>query len=241
MNAESRKHQTLWVFGSIFLTLSLVLLGFNSYLRFFSLAQVREEIDQEKKAIQKLQEEQEGYLKNELRDLFSKYSDGVSAVASVLAARDAVFSGELDDDTADPVMLLDYPDFLEKLQKLLGRKTVVSNLNIDRSGQVSFLVQTNSYLSAAQQITALRLGLAPERQRRALAQEEVSEEMPELLIDVEVSSVGKNDITGAGEDVPVVLRDESATFNFVVQMRINPEYYFYLQEQRELAEEEENS
>lgn len=240
MSAEGRKHQTLWVFGSIFLSLSLVLLGFNSYLRFFSLAQIRENIDQEKKAIEKLQGEQEAYLKNELRELFSKYSDGVSAVTSVLAARDEVFSGELDDDTAEPVMILDYPDFFAKLQKLLGKKTVLSNLNIERAGQISFLVQTSSYLSAAQQITALRLGLAPEQQRRALAQAEEDEEMPELLVDVVVTSVGKNDITGAGEDIPEVLRSGAATFNFIVQAQINPEYYFYLAEQAAAAAEDNN-
>lgn len=237
MSAENRKHQTLWVFGSIFLGLSLVLIGFNSYLRFFSLAQIRENIAAEKKGIEKLQEEQEAYLKNELRDLFSKYSDGVGAVSVVLAARDEVFSGKLDDDTNEPVMILDYVDFLEKLKKVLGKKTVVSNLNIGRAGQLSFLVQTSSYLSAAQQITALRLGLTPEQQRRALAQATVDEEMPELLVDVEVSSVGKNDITGAGEDVPVPLRDGASTFNFIVQAQINPEYYFYLAEQAAAEEQ----
>lgn len=238
MSAEGRKHQTLWVFGSIFLGMSLLLLGFNSYLRFFSLAQIRESIDQEKKAIEKLLGEQEAYLKNELRDLFSKYSDGIGAVSSVLAARDEVFSGELEDDTAEPVMILDYADFLEKLKKVLGRKTVLSNLNIERSGQLSFLVQTTSYLSAAQQITALRLGLAPEQQRRALAQVDISEDMPELLVDVEVSSVGKNDLTGAAEELPEVLRSGASTFNFIVQAQINPEYYFFLAEQAAQAAED---
>jgi len=238
MSAVARKNQTWWVFGSIFLSLSLVLIGFNSYLRFFSLAEIREGIDQEKKTIQKLQEEQENYLKNELRDLFSKYSDGVSALTSVLAARDAVFSGELDDDNSEPVMILDYLDFFEKLKKLLGKKMVVSNLSISRSGQLSFLVQTTSYLSAAQQITALRMGLAPEQQRRALASTEVAEKMPELLVEVDVSSVGMSQITGTGEELPEVLRSSAATFTFVVQAQINPEYYFFLQEQQELEEEQ---
>lgn len=238
MNAEIRKNQTWWVFGSIFLSLSLVLVGFNCYLRFFSLAEIREGNDQEKRTIKKLQEEQENYLKNELRDLFSKYSDGISALTSVLAARDAVFSGELDDDNEEPVMILDYLDFFEKLKKLLGKNVVVSNLSISRSGQLSFLVQTTSYLSAAQQITALRMGLAPEQQRRALAQVEVVEEIPELLTEVDVSSVGMNQIAGTGEELPEVLRNAAATFTFVVQAQINPEYYFFLQEQQELEEEE---
>lgn len=204
MSTMLRKNQKL--FGSLFLVLSLLLLGFNGWLRFFSLAGIVDEIQLEKRTVKKLQEEQENYLKGGLRDLFSKYSDGVLAVSSVLAARDAVFSGELDSDSSEPVMILDYVEFFESLQKLLGKETVVSNLNINKAGQISFLAQTTSYLSAARQITALRI--------------------PELLINVQVSGVGKNDITGSGEELPLTLQENSATYDFIVQAMINPEYFF---------------
>lgn len=223
MTAEDRQNQELWIFGGVFLFLSLCLFGFHGWMKFFALQELKLSIAAEHKIVQELKGKQETFLKNELRDLFSRYSEGVSAVSSIMAARDDVFSGAVNDDTAEPVVILDVPDFLLQLQRLLGKQMVLSNLEISRTGQVSFLIETMSYLSSAKQISALRLGLASERKKKSSA--DGDELAPPLFIDMEVTSVGKNDVTGTASDIPEIFRQLPATYRFIVQAKLNPEYY----------------
>ena len=238
----NRQQISHWIFAGMFFLLSLVLVGFHIFLSWFELADLERQLETEKLALESLKVQQSGILQPEIRELFERYSDGVSAVDILFAARDEVFTGQLSEDDYQPVMLLDYPEFFQLLQKLLGKRSVLSNLSIDVTGRISFLVQTSSYTNAARQMAVFRDGLEQERQRSVLAEEEEipTEEgavMPVLLTDLQISSVARNPITGKAEDVPEVLSQSDSSYDFIVQARINPEYYFFRREQELAAEE----
>lgn len=234
-----RTQRNEWIFAGCFITFSVLLLGFYGWLRFFPVSTLTQQIEDEKRALAGLQEEQNRFLEKDLRDLFTRYSDGIAATEVVLAARDEVFTGAIDDDTAEPVVILDYPDFLKLFRALLGKKSVISNLTMSKAGQLSFLVQTGSYALAGQQMAALKFGLSPARQQEVLAAEEGVEEaetIPVLLRKIDITSVARREVTGQAEDVPAVLRGGEAIYSFIVQAEINPEYYFFMREREEESE-----
>lgn len=235
-----RTQRNEWIFASLFIGFSVFLLGFYAWLRFFPISVLTQQIEDEKRTLTGLQEQQNQFLEKDLRDLFTRYSDGIAATEVVLAARDEVFTGAIDDDTAEPVVILDYPDFLKLFRALLGKKSVISNLTISKAGQLSFLVQTGSYALAGQQMAALKFGLSPARQQEVLVDEgglEHAETIPVLLRNIDITSVARREVTGQAEDVPAVLRDGEAIYSFIVQAEINPEYYFWQNEKRETENE----
>ncbi|MDF2379301.1 MAG: hypothetical protein P1V18_03720 [Candidatus Gracilibacteria bacterium] len=232
MSLNSRQRTTYFVFSGIFLVFFLSFFIFDTWLRWFHVPELAQRINIEELAVQSVKTQQTGVLKPELRDLFQRYSDGISAVDSLYLARDQVFSGEWDEEDFQPVMLLDYPDFLEKLRLLLGNKTFFNSLTVSSTGQVSFLIQTTSYLNAARQIDALRRGLSEENQRDVVDTEDTedfedAEEKPLLLTGFSVTSVGRNEISGEADDQPNILKRSDASYDFVVQAQINPAYYLY--------------
>ena len=239
MTIDDRTSRNEWIFAGLFIGFSIILLGFYAWLRFFPIATLAQQIEEEKRALTKLQEEQNRFLEKDLRDLFTRYSDGIAATEVVLAARDEVFTGAIDDDTAEPVVILDYPDFFKLFRALLGKQSVISNLTVSKAGQLSFLVQTGSYAMAGQQMAALKFGLSPSRQQEVLAAEVGSDEpqvIPVLLRNIDITSVARREITGQAEDVPAVLRNGEAVYSFIVQAEINPEYYFFVKEKEEDSE-----
>lgn len=207
---ESRQQFSEWIFGAIFLGCALLLLGFHIWIRFFVFSDIQTKVQIEKTALESLKAEQGKLLTPELRDLFTQYSDGISALESVFAARDEVFTGSMDEDRYEPVVLLDYPFVFKELKKHLGKGTVLSSLTIDAFGKISFLASTLSFGDAARQIAALQFGFS---------------QNPRLFTNVSVSSISRQQITGKQEDIPLVFRGMEATFNFIVQARINPEFF----------------
>ena len=218
MLPESSKN-TEWLFASICLFLAFLLIGFFGYLRFFSIASLDRHLQAEKKAMESAKAETVKILTPELRGLFEEYSDGLSSLQALFSAREDVFTGSLDPERFEPVMLLDFPAFFLELQKLLGKKTMLSNLTIDPIGRVSFLITTTSYFQAARQMEALEKRFAS----------------TPLLTDFEISSVGRKAITGKALELPEFLRQESSLTQFLVEAKINPEYYFALREEKEDA------
>jgi hypothetical protein len=250
----SRQISTYWAFGGIFLFLAFLLIGFHLWIRFFVLSEQQNQITLEKTSVESLKVQQTGILKPELKELFQQYSDGIGAIETVFAARDEVFTGQMDEEDFQPVVILDYPRFFELLQKLLGNKSYANNFNISATGQLSFLVQTTSYLNAGRQMAALQFGLSEEVQQKKLASKENEDEddsadaedeekvleedlPPPLLIGVQINSVTRNEVTGEQKDIPDLLKDSEATYDFIVVAQINPEYYVYELEQRQIAEE----
>lgn len=248
MALTDRQNTTNWTYGSIFLVVALLLIGFNMWLRFSVVPEAEAQKKTEELAVQSLRTQQNALLKPEVRDLFEKYSLAMEAVDIIFSAREEVFTGALDPDDYEPVMLLDYPDFFERFQKLLAKKAVIGNLTIDAYGRISFLVQTTSFHNAAQQLKAFRFGLSEQQQRRT-SREELEEEgfdideedIPVIFRDVVVSAVTRNLLKGEVEDIPEVLRNGDSTYDFVIQMQLNPDYYSYLLDLKYEAEEIENT
>lgn len=207
MNQSST--QSEWVFGSICIFLAFLLLGFFGYLRFFALASLDRQIQTEKRALESAKAETAKSLTPELRGLFEEYSNGISSLQALFAAREDVFTGSLDPERYEPVVFLDYLAFFAELQKLLGKKTLLSNLTIDPIGRVSFLITTTNYFQAAKQMEALQQGFSD----------------PPLLIAFEISSVARKVLTGKAEEFPQFLRQESSVTQFLVEAKINPQYY----------------
>ncbi len=241
-----RQNTTNWTYGGIFLFVAILLIGFNMWLRFSVVPEAEAQKKTEEMAVQGLRTQQNALLKPEVRDLFEKYSLAMEAVDIVFSAREEVFTGALEADDFEPVMLLDYPDFFEHFQKLLAKKAVIGNLTIDAYGRVSFLVQTTSFHNAAQQLKAFRFGLSEAQQRRTSREEleddgfEVDEDqIPVIFADVVVSAVTRNLLKGDAEDIPDVLKNGDSTYDFVVQMQLNPEYFSYLLDLKFEAEAEE--
>lgn len=243
MSLSSRQRTTYFVFSGLFFLVILAFLVFDFWIRWFHLPDLQQKISVEEVAVQGLKTQQMGILKPEIRDLFQRYSDGITAVEGVMIARDEVFTGEWDEEDFQPLMLLDYLDFFERLRLMLGNKSFFNNLTISETGQVSFLIQTTSYLNAARQIDALRRGFSEENQRSIDDTEVTSdpldaEEKPLLFTNFSVTSVGKNEITGDAEDLPVLLRRTDASYDFVVQAQINPDYYLFLYDQQLATQED---
>lgn len=246
MALMDRQNTTNWTYGGIFLFVAILLIGFNMWLRFSVVPEAEAQKKTEEMAVQGLRTQQNALLKPEVRDLFEKYSLAMEAVDIVFSAREEVFTGALEADDFEPVMLLDYPDFFEHFQKLLAKKAVIGNLTIDAYGRVSFLVQTTSFHNAAQQLKAFRFGLSEAQQRRTSREEleddgfEVDEDqIPVIFADVVVSAVTRNLLKGDAEDIPDVLKNGDSTYDFVVQMQLNPEYFSYLLDLKFEAEAEE--
>jgi len=254
MSSQERKYQGNWIYGGIFLFLAVLLLGFNYFVRVHQMKATAIDLEKNEQTLQRIQRDQTFILQDGFQDLAWRYSDGMAAVQSIFEARKEVFSGELDDDSIVPVVLLDMPDFFERLQDLLFKRSVLSNMTIGRKGDLAFLVQTTSYTDAGKQIATLRFGLEPfieskkktssnknedeesEEGEEEDVEAEEEDEVPRLLIDFDISSVSRNNNAG-GDDVPEVLRGEPFVYSFIVQAQINPEYYIYLLEEEErLAE-----
>lgn len=207
MNQSSA--QSEWVFGSICVFLALLLMGFFGYLRFFALASLDRQIQAEKRSLESAKAETAKILTPELRGLFEEYSEGISSVQALFAAREDVFTGSLDPERYEPVVFLDYPAFFTELQKLLGKKTLLRNLTIDPIGRVSFLVTTTNYFQAAKQMEALQQGFSD----------------PPLLTAFEISNVGRKVLTGKAEEFPEFLRQESSVTQFLVEAKVNPSFF----------------
>lgn len=216
MNQSST--QSEWVFGSICLFLAILLIGFFVYLRFFEVAFLDRQMQAEKRALETAKADTAKLLTPELRGLFEEYSEGISSLQSLFAAREDVFTGSLDPERYEPVVFLDYPAFFIELQKLLGKKTLLSNLTIDPIGRVSFLVTTTNYFQAAKQMEALERGFSGSGKPD-------QDLVPPLLTDFEISSVGRKVLTGKAEELPEFLRQESSVTQFLVEAKINAEYY----------------
>ena len=209
------------ILSSVYLFLALLLIGFFLYLKFIVLARLEASVLQEKSQVESIKVDQGKMLSVELRETFERYSQGISGVESIRIAREEVFTGLLEEEKYEPVMLLPYLSFFQDFQKLLKKTSVISALSIDPVGKISFVVSTTSYTQAATQMAALRDGFKPtkkESQRPALFQK--------LLI----SSISKKDLLGKADEIPEVLREQSSVYTFLVQGFINPEYYLSLLE-----------
>ena len=204
--------RTCWIWTALFAITMLLLWSFFLWLRLSPLTQALDHRDRQRSQTESLAEEQAALLTPELTALFEDYSDGMRGLASLFAARDEVFSGALDDDHEDPVLLLDVIDFLGRFKRLIGKDSVLTNFDLNAAGQLSFVVETSSYYQASQQMEVLRFGF---------------EEEP-LLSDVEITSVGRQVL---GEGIAPVYR-------FLVQAQISPAYYEYQQVVAEEAVEE---
>ncbi|GEM_PF-4334752 len=176
----------------LFFTLSAFLLALNVWLRFFALADLDRDLRRQQGAFESIRAQEAVMLKPEVKEVFERYSRGVSAVDAVLHARDEVFTGALDDDQAQPVAILPLVEFFAQLKGLLLKSTVISNLSIDHSGKIAFSVRTPGYEEAGKQMEGFH---AP------------------LLTQVEISSVSEQRV---GQEV---------SFDFVLQARINPEFW----------------
>ncbi|MDZ4216877.1 MAG: hypothetical protein U1C97_00990, partial [Candidatus Gracilibacteria bacterium] len=145
MSVSSRQQTSQWVLGGIIFFLGLLLLGFHLWLSFFVMAELNQQVQAEDLALQSLKTQQNGFLQPEIRNLFAQYSDGISAVESVFAAREEVFTGEMTEKKFEPVTILDVLDFFKNLQDHLGQQTIMEELSLDPSGRLSLLVRTTSY------------------------------------------------------------------------------------------------
>lgn len=241
---SSPKQTTEFLFGGIFFFLTLLFVGFYLWLSLIHVSGLEQRLEIEKKAIEAIKTEQSTLLNPSLRGVFEQYSLGVNAVSAVLRAREEVFTGQMEEEDYNPVVMLDYLDFFELFKKLLYKKAVISNLSLDAIGRVSFLVQTTSYSEAASQMAAFRYGLSEGQQKKILAEdEEEAAVIPPLFKEVEISNIGRRLLTGQLDEIPVILQGSDSSFDFIVQMKMNPEYFAYqLERAREEAEavEEEN-
>jgi len=207
---ETLSRKSAWIWTGIFIALILLQWGWFLWFQLVPLSQARTLRVRQQAAVEGLVSEQQSLLTPELQQLFEEASDGMRGLVSLFEARDLVFSGAIDDEHDEPVLLLDMSDFLGRFQDLLAQSSVISQLSLGPSGRLSFVIETGSYYQAAEQIEALRFGF---------------DEQP-LLQEVEISSVGKQDLNA--ELAPV--------FRFLVQAQVSPAYFEY---QRELVEEEE--
>lgn len=202
-----------------------LLFGFHLYLRMAVLPSLSVIVAQKTSAVKVLEQEKEQSVSVGQRAELEQYAKGSEALQTLLLAREEVFSEIAEDSAVSPFIILDFLSFFEDFKALLGKKTVLSHLSISPSGTISFLLQTKSYRLAAQQMVALRSGF--------------SKDLPPLLKDIDISSVGRAPLIGKGEDVPEVLRDSDAVTSFAVEAKINPEYYRQqLIEQKNLNETE---
>jgi|CXWL01.1.fsa_nt_gi hypothetical protein len=225
MTIDQRQRRSHLVFSGIFLSLSLALIGLNSFLRFGPVAEWSGKYTLDQQRLDALKKQQVGLMEDGLKDLADRYSAGMGAVQSVFAARDAVFSGELENLSLKPVVFLNSPDFFLSLQKLLRKSAVLSNLTIGNGGEIAFVMKTSSYQEAGRQIAALRFGIAAEKP----SLKNPSLVIPPLLIDFNISSVAMT-VNAADENIPEILRAEPFIASFAVQARVNPEYFFALNE-----------
>jgi hypothetical protein len=213
MDAEARQQRTNLIFAIIFLVFSALLMGINLFLRFGPVAEWSDKLTTEQSQIDDAKKKQTVLMQDGLKDLADRYSAGMGAVQSIFAARDAVFSGPLDNDALKPVMMLNSPQFFDYFQKLLSKKAVMSNLTIGNGGDVDFVVKTGSYLEAGRQIAALRFGTHQGK----------TSDSP-LFNHFNISSVAI--MANPGDDsVPEILRSEPLIASFSVQAKINPDYF----------------
>lgn len=226
MSVEQRKRRHYLIFSGIFLLLTSVLVGFNCYLRFGPVAEWSEKVILDQQHLDDLKKQQNTLLQDGLKDLADRYFSGMGAVQSVFAARDAVFSGELDNVSLKPVVFLNSPDFFLSLQKLLRKNAVLSNLTIGNGGEIAFVMKTSSYQEAGRQIAALRFGVIGSK-----------DEMPPLLTDFNISSVSMT-VNAGDENIPEVLRSEPFIASFAVQANVNPDYFQALNDLKNAKEEE---
>lgn len=218
MTAQQQKSVML---SSVYLLLAFFLIGFFLYLKFVVVARLELSLSQEKKQVENIKADQGKMLSPELREAFERYSQGISGIESIAAAREEVFTGSLDEEKYEPLMLLPYVSFFQDFQKLLKKTSVISALSIDNVGKISFVVSTTSYSEAAAQLAALRDGFQPSKKDL---------ERPPLLKNLLISSISKKDIVGKADEIPEVLRQQSSVYSFLVQGFINPEYYLSLLE-----------
>lgn len=190
------------IFTILFVLMSLPLLAFNARLRWVNIAELNEKLMAEEVLVEMLRDERESILNPDIKEAVLKLREGVYFADVLLSARDEVFSGTED----ERLVILDFLKFFEKFKELLAKKTVVSNLSVDPSGGVSFLLQTTSYYQAAKQMEVLKYGFG---------------EDPALFVGLQINSVGRRELVGMAEEFPQVLRDEPAVYSFIVQARLN--------------------
>lgn len=234
--------------------LAVLLLGLNYFVRAHQMSGTEAELITAKSNLDRVKRDQTFILQDGLQDLAFRYSDGMSAVQTVFEAREEIFTGELENDSLLPVVMLYLPDFFKTFQALLHKKAVVANLTIGQGGEIAFLVQTVSYAEAGKQIAVLRFGLeefteenkkvksekVKEEENEEEEDEEEEEEIPPMLVAFDISNVSRQ-LNVGGEETPEIFRGEPFVYSFVIQAKINAEYFFYLQELEEerLAELEE--
>lgn len=206
---ETLSRRSAWIWTAIFVALTLLQWGWFLWFQFVPLGQAQDLKSRHQELVEELVSEQQSLLTSELKQLFEEASDGMRGLVSLFEARDVVFSGAIEDEHDEPVLLLDMSDFLGLFQDLLAKSSVISQLSLGPSGRLSFVIETGSYYQAAEQIQALRFGFT---------------ERP-LLDEVEISSVGKQELNA----------ELSPVFRFLVQAQVSAEYFEY---QRALAEEE---
>jgi len=219
MSIEQRQRRHYLIFSGIFLLLFITLIGFNSYLRFGPVAEWSGKYSTDQLHLESLKKQQAMLMADGLKDLADRYSAGMGALESVFAARDAVFSGELDNVSLKPVVFLNSTDFFQSLQKLLRKNAVLSNLTIGNGGEIAFVMKTSSYQEAGRQIAALRFGIS----------QKATASLPPLLTDFNISSVSMT-VNAGDENIPEVLRNEPFIASFAVQAKVNPEYFQALNE-----------
>jgi len=223
MISLASQHRRDWIYGGVYLLLSLVLMGLYCWLRFGELAQLEVDIDREQLAVQNLKAEQQQYFDDGLGDQLSQYSDHIQAIESLLFARDEVFTGLMSEDRFEPVVMLDLVAFFEHLQELLSEQVLVNGFSLSPTGRVNFLVRSTSYAEAARQMDALRFGLTEEEQQ------------PQLFMEVVISGITRTPLSHSAEDLPDLLQGKEASFDFSVQMDVNPDYFAVLREQEQLS------
>lgn len=247
MSVFLRQQRTEWFYGMVFFLLALLLLGFYAWLKYFDLASLSNKLDTERGAIAELKTQQNDLLDADLRLMLEQYSEQVKAVESVLVARDEVFTGSLSDDQFEPVVLLDIVQFIALLTDLLSRKVILSHFSLGPTGELSFLVQTTSFREAARQMEVLRMGFSGSRQKQVVMKEvqegdvgesAFGEELPPLIINVVISSVVRSPLSGSLEEIPEVLRSGDSSYDFIVRMQINPQYFFALHEEQKESDEQ---
>lgn len=216
--ADSRQSGSEWAFGVVFLLLALLLLGFNGWLRFFVLEQVNGKVAVQQHELDSAKAEQAKILSPQLRGLFERYSKGIGALQSVFQARDDIFSGSLDEKQYEPIVLLDYLATLDLIKKHLSKTVVMGGLSIDPVGKISFVIQAPSYQQAAVQMAALEFSFSGKDTGK-------KSDRPVFLSDFSVSSISRNPFTGKPEEIPLILRGLPASYNFIVQAKLNPEYF----------------
>ena len=218
MISLSSQHRRDWIYGSLFCLIAVILIGLFCWLRFVELARLEADIHHEQLAVQELKTQQQQFFDDGLGDQLAQYSDSIQVIESLLYARDEVFTGLMSEGRFEPMVVLDLVAFFERIQQLLSNKVLVNSFSLSPTGRVNFLVKTTSYADAAQQMDALRFGLEEEGA------------LSHLFINVLISSVTRSELRVRGEDLPALLQGKEASYDFTVQMDINPEYFSALQE-----------